>query len=169
MTATLLANPFDTVTGLPLHPLVVHLTVVLLPLSAVAMILLVLVPRLRVRYASITAVLAIVGGVSALVAKESGEALAHRVGEPGQHAQYGDWLGAAGPGFALLVAAWYLAQRMSRSRETGAGAVLALGVVTAAAAVAVIVLTVLAGHSGAERVWADTVASAGLAAPAPTT
>ena len=45
---------FSTIAGLPLHPLVVHLAVVVLPASALALVALVLVPRWRARYATLT-------------------------------------------------------------------------------------------------------------------
>ena len=44
-------NPFDEIAGLPLHPLVVHFAVVLLPLGALGLIALVAVPRWADRFA----------------------------------------------------------------------------------------------------------------------
>ena len=69
------ASPFDLAFGLPLHPLAVHLPVVLLPLGAIGVVLALLVPRWRASLGwAMVAVLG-VAAVSALVAKLSGEAL----------------------------------------------------------------------------------------------
>ena len=61
-------GPFDLVAGLPMHPLVVHVAVVILPLSALALIALVLVPRLRRPLGWLTLAGLAVGAVAAFVA-----------------------------------------------------------------------------------------------------
>lgn len=83
---------FTTFNGLPLHPLVVHAIVVLLPIAALGTIAIAFWPRLRRRYGWI--VVAAGAGSTALipVATQSGEYLEHRVGDPGTHAQLGDQL-----------------------------------------------------------------------------
>lgn len=80
---------FDTALGLPLHPLLVHLPIVLLPLSAVGVVLLVVAPSLRRRLAVPTLILLAVGALGSIAAMLSGNALAERVGQPGGHAQLG--------------------------------------------------------------------------------
>ena len=45
---------FDTIGGLPLHPLTVHAASVLIPLSAIALVLLVFVPKWRKAYLPLT-------------------------------------------------------------------------------------------------------------------
>ena len=45
----------DSIAGLPLHPLIVHAAVVLLPLSALGVLLVVVFPRLRAGYALLVA------------------------------------------------------------------------------------------------------------------
>ena len=67
---------FDSIAGLPLHPLVVHFAVVLLPLGALGLVVLVLVPKWADRYGWLTVGAIAVGTGAAFVAKESGEALA---------------------------------------------------------------------------------------------
>nr|NLI51602.1 hypothetical protein [Propionibacterium sp.] len=147
-------SPFDTVAGLPVHPLVVHAAVVLLPLAALLLVALIAVRRWRAAL-GVPTLLALAGGTAAaFVAAESGEALAARVGVPGEHERWGSLT----PGFAaalLVVAAgWYLLQRRDARAagpatlptRVGAGLVVLL-------AVTVTGLTVLAGHSGAVAVW----------------
>lgn len=140
---------FDTIAGLPLHPLVIHVVVMVLPLSALGLIAVVLVERLRPAY-SLLAVLGLgIGGAAAFVAKESGEALARRVGDPGDHAKYGDWLVPLAIGCFVVAALWWFSQRRS---GTAVSKLLGVGVV--ALSIATVGLTVLVGHSGATAVWA---------------
>ncbi|MFZ1412042.1 MAG: cytochrome b5 domain-containing protein [Micropruina sp.] len=141
---------FDTIAGLPLHPLVVHAAVVLLPLSALGLIALVLVPTWRSTFGWLTLGGLSVGTVSAFIAKESGEALAARLGLPAQHAAWGDLLVPVAVATLIAAGVWFWLQRgVARSL-----AVLATGIVASLLATASVVLTVLVGHSGAEAVWA---------------
>ncbi|MUH44892.1 MAG: cytochrome b5 domain-containing protein, partial [Actinobacteria bacterium] len=90
---------FDTAFGLPLHSLVVHAAVVLVPLAAIGAVVMAFSPRFSRRFGALVVVVAIVGFGSSFIAKESGEALARRVGLPAEHAQLGDLM----PVFALLL------------------------------------------------------------------
>jgi uncharacterized membrane protein len=83
---------FDTIAGLPVHPLVVHAAVVLVPLACVGLILVVAVPTLREKYAVLVLIGLVVGTLCVLVAESSGVALAERVGGPGAHATWGERL-----------------------------------------------------------------------------
>lgn len=69
--------PLATVFGLPLHPLVIHAVVVLLPLGAVLLIACVAWPRLRESFATASFALLALGFVLSMVAKLSGSALAN--------------------------------------------------------------------------------------------
>ena len=66
---------FDTITGLPLHPLVIHGVVVGVPLMAVVTILVAVRRNLRERYSWWVAGANSLLFLLTLVAKESGEAL----------------------------------------------------------------------------------------------
>ncbi len=140
---------FDQITGLPVHPLVVHFAVVLLPLASLALILLVLVPRLRTHFAGLTTFVLAIGAASTWVAEESGEELAARIGEPAQHAWFAGFLVPVAAATAVLAVVWYLVQRGGRR----SGLVTGTGVVTSIAALASVGLTALVGHSGAVAVW----------------
>ena len=63
---------FDLVNGIPLHPLVVHAVVVLLPLAVVGTIAIVLRPSWRVRYGPLVVLAAAVSTVLMPVATSSG-------------------------------------------------------------------------------------------------
>ncbi len=150
-------GPFDLVAGLPAHPLVVHAAVVLLPLSALGLILVVLIPRARRPFAWITLVGLGVGAVAAWVAKESGEELAKRVGTPQDHANLGGTLPILAVVLLLIGIGWFVLQRLADGRRTVATVI--AGVAAIIMSVAVIVMTIAVGHSGATAAWAGTVAA----------
>ena len=83
---------FDLVNGIPLHPLVVHAVVVLLPLATLGTLAIALRPRWRTRYGPLVVAAALVAAVLCPVATSSGEALEKRVGNPGEHADLGEAL-----------------------------------------------------------------------------
>lgn len=152
------SSPFDLAFGLPLHPLAVHVPVVLLPLGAIGVVLVLLMPRWRGALQwPVVAVLGI-ATVGALIAKLSGEALAARVGSPGQHEELGNWVLALA---ALLLAgmlAWVLwHRRLVRHRRSSGVIGLILGTVLAAVAIGSVIVAVLTGHTGATQVWQDRV------------
>lgn len=161
-------SPFDAAFDLPLHPLAVHVPVVLLPLGALAVLLLLLAPRWRTALAWPVVVVLGIAAVGSLVAKLSGEALAARVGSPAQHQELGNWL--VGIAWVLFAAtlAWWLWQRQhtKQRRPTGFVGVL-VGSVLATVAAAAVIVTVLTGHTGATSVWGGLIASAGPS-PSPT-
>jgi len=79
-----------TFNGLPLHPLVVHAVVVLLPLAVLGVTALAVRPSLADRFGSLVVGVAALATVSIPVATSTGEDLEHRVGDPGTHAHLGD-------------------------------------------------------------------------------
>ena len=83
---------FDLVNGIPLHPLVVHAVVVLLPLATLGTLAIALRPRWRTRYGPLVVAAALVAAVLCPVATSSGEELQKRVGNPGEHADLGEAL-----------------------------------------------------------------------------
>jgi cytochrome b involved in lipid metabolism len=146
---------FDTIGGLPLHPLTVHAASVLIPLSAIALVLLVFVPKWRKAYFPLTiGALAVSVGL-AFAAKQSGEALAARAGNPGEHHALGDLLFPASIGLFFLGLAFYFFTKTKNPKWT---LQLAGGLSTAAVA-GVVILSVLVGHSGAEATWGNRIAA----------
>ena len=144
--------------GLPLHPLIVHGAVVLVPLAALGALLLVALPRLRAPYGSLTGVVAASAAASALGARFTGPLLADELGLAGSsrlagHQAFGLWA----PWPALLLAIvlplflWAAATRQEGGAPAGAYSVSAA--LTVASALAGLVLIVLTGHSGATAVW----------------
>jgi cytochrome b involved in lipid metabolism len=146
---------FDTIGGLPLHPLTVHAASVLIPLSAIALVLLVFVPKWRKAYLPLTVGALAVSVGLAFAAKQSGEALAARVGTPADHQELGDLLFPASIGLFALGLAFYFFTKTKNPKWT---LQLAGGLSTAAVA-GVVVLSVLVGHSGAEATWGNRIAA----------
>ncbi len=153
--------------GLPAHPLLVHGVVVLLPLVAVGLVLMVVVPRSRSHLMWATLALAVGVAILTPLAAESGEELAHDVRETAaleQHEGLGENLTPFAVG--LAIAAGALAGEDVWRRRTDAnaahsdradtrarwvrGVVGGLVVVVAVAATAQVVAV---GHSGAAATW----------------
>ena len=70
---------FETFRGIPLHPLLVHAVVVLLPLLVAAGLGYALIPRLRSRLDLAAGLLAVVAPVSTFLTRQSGLALRNRL------------------------------------------------------------------------------------------
>jgi cytochrome b involved in lipid metabolism len=144
----------DTFGGLPVHPLAVHGAVVLLPLSALALALLIFVPKWRKSFFPLTLIGLGLSTVFTYIAKESGEALGERVGEPQTHEALGTILFPASVGLFALGITFYFLQRKERPKwQLQAAAGLAL-----AGIISVSTLTYFVGHSGAEATWASRIA-----------
>ncbi|MFI7588369.1 DUF2231 domain-containing protein [Spongisporangium articulatum] len=150
---------FDTIAGLPVHILVVHAAVVLVPLMALVTLAFTVRPKWRPGL-----VWAVLGDalcvVVSLVAKESGEHFEHRLGLQGtkaveEHAEYGDKLFVFA--VALLVAAVVAWVLVARRPAPGTGAVAAAVLIVVVAGVAATTWTVLTGDSGSRAVWEDVV------------
>lgn len=174
---------FDLISGLPVHALVVHAVVVVLPLAALGTIAMAVRPAWRVRYGPLV-VLAAAGGTALVpVATTSGEALAERVGKPKQHAELGEtvlWF--AVPLLVLSLALWLVERRRAGApgpsggpaggvatsdRGGGPPPLVRHGVAVLAslAAIALTVQVVRVGDSGARVVWEPKVDTAPAVAP----
>jgi glucan phosphoethanolaminetransferase (alkaline phosphatase superfamily) len=159
---------FDTFAGLPVHPLVVHAAVVLIPLSALLVMAIAVVPRWRQGvFGWFTVGLTAVATAAVPVATQSGEALSERVGEPERHAALGEaMIYFMLPLLVLAVALVLLSARdrrrarsngADRSRQSVLTLLVAVGCLVAAVAAGVQVAFV--GHSGATATWSEVVAS----------
>jgi uncharacterized membrane protein len=83
---------FYTISGLPIHALVVHFAVVLLPLASAAFIASIYYSKFKSNYALVSIVGIFLGTGAAFVAKQSGEALATHIGNPQEHSKLGNVL-----------------------------------------------------------------------------
>jgi uncharacterized membrane protein len=144
---------FDLFLGLPVHVLVNHLVIVFVPLFSVSFILLVFFEKLRSNYATITNIGLVAAFVSALIAKQSGEALSLRVGYPTNHAWWGERLVIVSALLLLVALIW----TKLKDKKSLIGKL--LGYVGILFAVAAIVISILAGHSGASASWSYKIES----------
>jgi hypothetical protein len=140
---------FDVVAGLPVHPLVIHSVVVLVPLAAVGLVVAVFNSAFRKRFAVALIVLLGITIPLAFIAKESGEALAERIGITERHEELGENVPLWVVAFFVVAIVWWLVMRRSASvlmrRILGGVMVLTAG--------QVLVVIFLVGHSGAEATW----------------
>ena len=154
---------FDLINGIPLHPLVVHAVVVLLPLTILGTLAIAARPAWRVRYGHLVVAVGVLSLFFIPIATSSGGALEKRVGNPGEHAELGDqliWF--AIPLVALAAAVWFLERRKAAGKPPIGPAVLpaAVSVLAVVAALAAGVQTYRVGDSGARAAWADKVSTA---------
>ena len=141
----------DLITGLPIHPLINHGVVVLVPLAAIGALLVIFIPKLRLNYSPLVLVTVLLATGSAFIATESGEALSERVGLPNAHATQGERLSYVVLAFAILFSFWFVLEKSERTRERVANlGKRVLKVAIPITAISSFVLTILVGHSGAQ-------------------
>lgn len=100
------------VMGLPLHPLVVHFAVVLVPLAFVSLLAVVTVKCWRERYAHLALILTVAAAVFAVIARFSGGQFASTAGGvPSGHAFWGNLLMYAALATAALALLWFFMLR----------------------------------------------------------
>jgi hypothetical protein len=153
---------FDTILGLPVHALVVHAVVVLVPLGSIGVIAMAAVPRWRERFGWAVLAILTIGVASVPVATKSGHKLKDRLhasGTIGKQIQHHETMGnrVIYPAIAVWVLgiALYLLHRRGR---TGA-AVTVVAVLAALAGVAAIAQVTYTGHLGSTAVWSCTIGS----------
>lgn len=148
-----LGGPFDLILGLPVHPLIVHSAVVLVPIVALAAIVMSYLPSFSRRYGKLVIAIAVIAQTTLVAAKLSGESFEERIGkEVERHQNFGDlapWLTL--PMLVLLFIRW----RMDREGATVGSPLIRrlVSILLVLAAIAALVIIFLTGHSGAESVW----------------
>jgi hypothetical protein len=149
----LAAEPFGMIAGLPLHPLLVHSAVVLVPLVAIGALVMSYLPSFSRRHGKLILILALVAQVSVFLAKMSGEAFAEILKKNVEkHAE----LGEIAPLVTLpMVVLIYLRWRMDRAGSSIGNVALRrlTSVALVIASVISLVMIFLVGHSGASSVW----------------
>ena len=146
--------------GLPLHPLIVHATVVIVPLAAVTVVLAVVLPRFRRWAGPLPALLSLAALVLTPLSTSTGESLEEDLPESSlieKHAELGDqllWFTIAL--FAFSAAYWWFERRAETARRLTT----VVGVLAVIAALATGVQVARIGHSGAKAAWGDTASAA---------
>ena len=148
-----LGGPFDLIFGLPVHPLVVHSAVVLVPLVALAGLAMSYIPSFSRRYGKFVLVFAVIAQLSLFAAKLSGESFEERLGKNVErHAELGE---IAPFTFIPLLILLYLRWRLDREgATTGSPAIRRLiSILLVISALVALIYIFLTGHSGADSVW----------------
>lgn len=155
-----------TLDGLPAHPLLVHLTVIAIPLAAVLGIVAVLWPQARRWMGLMPSVVGLVAVIATPITTSAGEALIktkdHINPALEKHEHLGDqmiyWVA---PLFVAIVLFWVLTTDMSlivRYRETvppmpARVAAIFFGLAAIVTAIGSVIWVYRIGHLGAESVW----------------
>ncbi|MBY5162042.1 DUF2231 domain-containing protein [Salsipaludibacter albus] len=163
--------------GLPLHPLVVHAPVVLIPLVATGLVAWVVWPSTRKWLGPVLAALAVGAAATAVLATLTGEQLAEvlqRGDAVEVHEERGELTRLVAIVMALGVVGLAAVDRWAT--ESWAATSRLPGIVVTVVALAATVGVGLTGHSGATLAWEDKIDAAlgadgddATAAPAPTT
>lgn len=146
-------EPLGTLAGLPLHPLLVHGAVVLVPLVAICALVMSYLPSFSRRHGKIILGLAVVAQVAVFLAKMSGEAFEEILNKNVEkHAELGEIAPLVTIPMVILI---YFRWRMDRSGSTfGSVAIRRLtSIALVIASLASLVVIFLVGHSGAASVW----------------
>ncbi len=153
---------FDTILGLPVHALVMHVVVVLVPLAAAGVVAIAAVPRWRERFGVVVLAIATAGLAAVPVATRSGGKLEDRLGASGvvarqinHHQEWGQRVIWPTLAMWLLVVVLVLMDRQGRQGT----AVKVVAVLAALAAVAAATAVTITGHLGSTAVWSCTVGS----------
>ncbi|MFJ6012792.1 DUF2231 domain-containing protein [Streptomyces sp. NPDC092952] len=157
----------DLINGVPAHVLLVHVVVVLVPLTALALILCAALPSVMRRFGAALPVLALMSLAAVPLTTDAGEWLERHVdGDPlvRRHAELGDGLLPWAVGLFLMSAAvWWFHRRAAHRTPDAAGPAGTAGVpLRVAATVLALAVGVGAGvqvyrigDSGAKAAWHD--------------
>ncbi len=156
----------DKLFGIPAHPLMVHLPVVMLPLCAIFAIILAVRPSLVKPYGIPLAVLTGISFVGTFFATESGEGLEHLLNEHSaaieRHAEWGDRTRLAALVFFILALAFVIvAKRAQGTPQVVVGEakramlIPVLAALMSIAAIGTTVAVIYTGHTGAKSAWED--------------
>lgn len=144
----------DTIFGLPVHVLIIHATVVIVPAAALAVFLAAVWPRFREWAGWFPPLLALAAVILTPLSTSSGEALRGIIGDSQlveEHAELaGMMIWWAIPLLVGAVGVWWFHRRGVSARR---GLLVAATVLSVVAAIGSTVQIVLIGHSGARAAW----------------
>jgi hypothetical protein len=141
------------INGLPAHALLVHLVVVLLPLTAVAAIAVSVWPAAQRKLTFLVPLGAVVGLVFVPVTTKAGTELATKLGNPAfldNHRSLGSMVLPWAAALAVTTVAQWLVLRRGEAGRRWRVALAALVVVSAIGTATIVALT---GDAGAQAVW----------------
>lgn len=154
----------DTITGLPAHPLIVHLPVVAIPMAVIVLIVFALKPSWRQMLSYFLVALGAIIGLGVVLAASTGEGLEEQVENSAllhTHVELGEQLRNFGVVFGFLLIALGGFSWLSARGSIDLGASRSKQVITVLTALSLVmgvvttVWDVRTGHSGAKSVWSD--------------
>lgn len=150
---------FNTIFGLPMHPLVVHATSVIVPAAAITVILAALWPRFRAWASYLTLGLSLVALALVPISIQSGESLEHSLPRTAlieRHQELADGLLPWVILLALAAVLMFVQDRRTKRTESPAlprWIVAGLIVIALVGSVGTSVQVARIGHSGAQAAW----------------
>jgi len=152
----------DTIFGLPMHPLIVHATVVIVPTATFLVALAALYPRFRAWAGPVPALAALLSCVLVPLSTGSGEALQERVRETSLVEDHQEIAGTliwfVIPLAVVAVLGYWMQRRATAGNAAGKGLVATVAVASVVLAGATLVDVALIGHSGAKASWSKVAA-----------
>ncbi|MBC7631591.1 DUF2231 domain-containing protein [Aeromicrobium sp.] len=148
--------------GLPLHPLIVHATVVIIPLAAFTVVLSAFWARFRAWAGPVPMGLSLVGLILVPLSTSTGETLERHVAASAlleEHTRLADGLLPWMIGLFVFSAIGYLLHLLTRghnARSVKRPLVMVVAALAVLAAVGTSVQVARIGHSGAKAAWDDT-------------
>jgi hypothetical protein len=140
------------INGLPAHVLLVHLVVVLLPLTSIAAVLVSAWPAAQRKLTFLVPLGAVVGAVAVPITTRAGNDLAAKLGNPPfiqRHMNFGSQV----LPWAIALAVTTLAQWFYLRRGTATVPRVVLALLVVASAIGTATIVALTGDSGAQAVW----------------
>lgn len=155
----------STIFSLPVHPLLVHATVVFVPLAVVLVLGAVLVPRFRAWAGPVPAGVSLVALVLTPLSTATGENLEHQLPPNAlieEHARLGDQLLPLTIALFVFAAAfwWLTRDRDGVDSRRPPALLVGVGALAVVAAVGTGVQVARIGHSGAKAAWSEVDSSA---------
>lgn len=182
----------DTLFGLPAHPLLVHIPIVLLPLAAIGVVVMAIRASWHRRYRWVVLGMGAAGALGTILAAQAGEELERRIiGVEGAEAA-SSWERHTGLGetarnvaivFLVVLVAfvflpWWNERRSLAPDASGSAtppaasrniriATVVMSALAILASIGTVVTVIRAGHTGSKSVWEDYVRDTGADSPAP--
>jgi uncharacterized membrane protein len=154
----------NTFMGLPLHALVIHVVVVLVPLAGLGTIAIAVVPRWRARFGVLVILAASAGLAAVPVATHSGQWLKRHLHAGGvvakqikNHERMGNLV--LWPTLAMWVLVIALVVLDRQRRRGDRTVVTVVAVLAGLAGLAAVIQVSIAGHLGSTAVWSCTIGS----------
>ncbi len=144
--------------GLPAHPLLVHLPVVMVPMAALGAIILAIFPKYFARFGWWVTGISFIGAIGAILAAGSGETLEERVDRSStlrDHAEMGETARLLAVALFVVLLIVMLARKYRAADMTKKVVSIAVSVVIAVSAAAAGWVIIQTGHSGAKASWCE--------------